>query len=86
MPFGGHTLTLCPLCGKLMIRRKSPGKKHYRIIKVLEACDYRCVFCGRKTGLTLDHITARADGGTWAYDNLRILCSTCNNDRGTGPG
>lgn len=32
--------------------------------------------------LTRDHIIPRSKGGTLARDNVRVLCRTCNNERG----
>ena len=37
-----------------------------------------CVGCGITVGLTLDHIVARAHGGTNHISNLQLLCWECN--------
>ena len=34
--------------------------------------------------MTIDHIIARAKGGTNDPDNLQLLCGKCNSDKGTG--
>lgn len=47
-----------------------------------------CGGCGehfRKRNLTVDHIIARAHGGTDHVDNLWLLCGACNASKGTRP-
>jgi len=41
----------------------------------------KCVFCGAKEGLQIDHIILVSQGGTSNDDNLRTLCAQCNNKR-----
>jgi hypothetical protein len=42
---------------------------------------HECVMCGSADKLQIDHITMVAHGGTSDDDNLRTLCSQCNNKR-----
>ena len=49
---------------------------------VYERDDYRCVFCGEQGDITIDHITARANGGTDDVENLQTLCRPCNSRKG----
>lgn len=45
-----------------------------------------CGGCGghfRKRNFTVDHIVARAHGGTDHIDNLWLLCGACNSSKGT---
>ena len=44
--------------------------------------DFRCVGCGSRSRLTVDHIQARANGGNNARDNLQTLCRSCNSRKG----
>ena len=41
-----------------------------------------CAYCGmeaeHKRDMTVDHIIARADGGTNLLSNLQLLCCPCN--------
>jgi 5-methylcytosine-specific restriction endonuclease McrA len=37
-----------------------------------------CAMCGAVEDLTIDHILARAFGGTNAINNLQMLCVNCN--------
>ena len=67
----------------------SPQKR----TRILERNGYTCQMCGagpgdpdpvnagRKTRLHIDHVTPRAQGGTDDDDNLRVLCSACNQSR-----
>lgn len=42
---------------------------------------HKCVRCGSKESLTVDHIFPRSIGGTHAKQNLRTLCRSCNSAR-----
>lgn len=37
-----------------------------------------CRKCGRRDGLTFDHIHPRSDQGPLGLDNITILCEDCN--------
>ena len=62
--------------------------------RILERNGYTCHLCGagpgdfdpnnpkRKIRLHVDHILPIAQGGTDAEDNLRAMCSACNQGRG----
>lgn len=42
-----------------------------------------CRWCGFVTDtLTFDHIVPEVRGGRWAFDNLTILCKSCNGEKG----
>lgn len=44
---------------------------------------YRCLECGSKKNLTLDHHIPRSKGGGDESSNLRTLCATCNVAKGS---
>lgn len=49
-------------------------------LKALERDDWRCVQCGERRGLEVDHIEAvrtRPDLA-WEIDNLQCLCGRCH--------
>ena len=38
----------------------------------------RCVYCGEKKDLTLDHVVPRSKGGKTSWTNLVTACQRCN--------
>ena len=42
----------------------------------------RCVECGSRNDLTLDHIQPYSKGGPDTVENLRVMCRPCNSKRG----
>lgn len=63
----------------------SPGGNARRRRKiaawVLDRDGRVCRWCG-KEATTVDHLTARADGGTDDLQNLAAACLACNSSRG----
>ncbi|MEM6348130.1 MAG: HNH endonuclease [Bacteroidota bacterium] len=43
---------------------------------------YRCVYCGSKYDLTLDHLIPSSKGGRTSWDNLVTACRDCNSHKG----
>jgi hypothetical protein len=66
-------------------RKKLTTKLRFRI---LDRDDYRCVLCGADAAmdssvrLDVDHIVPISEGGKTTPENLRTLCSRCNNGKG----
>ncbi len=52
--------------------------------KVLERDGGKCVRCGSRENLTLDHILPASMGGLCIEANLRVLCRSCNSKRPIG--
>ena len=50
--------------------------------KVLKKYNYRCVFCGNKNNLQMDHIIPFSKGGKTEFRNLQPLCRECNLKKG----
>ncbi|GAB4427782.1 MAG: HNH endonuclease [Bacteroidia bacterium] len=42
----------------------------------------RCVYCGSKDSLTIDHVLPRSHGGRDTWDNLVTACQKCNSRKG----
>ena len=42
----------------------------------------RCVYCGSKENLTIDHLFPRIKGGTDNVENLVCCCKSCNSSKG----
>ena len=50
----------------------------------LEKWDRACSYCGRKdVPLQVEHIQAKANGGTDRVSNLCLACNACNQAKGT---
>jgi 5-methylcytosine-specific restriction endonuclease McrA len=43
---------------------------------------FKCVYCGSKRYLSLDHVLPRSRGGDNTPGNLVTACLTCNDERG----
>lgn len=44
--------------------------------------DYKCVYCGTKERLTLDHVIPKSKGGPNSWTNLVTCCGDCNVKKG----
>jgi 5-methylcytosine-specific restriction endonuclease McrA len=42
----------------------------------------RCVKCGSKKNLEIDHVVPLARGGSNRLENLQLLCQECNRSKG----
>jgi 5-methylcytosine-specific restriction endonuclease McrA len=51
--------------------------------EVWERDDFRCIRCGMRRYLTVDHIFPESLGGTLESSNLQTLCRSCNSSKGT---
>lgn len=58
-------------------RRRSRVPQALRHL-VMARDGYRCVFCGSRHRLQIDHIRPRAAGGRTVPGNLATLCERCN--------
>lgn len=77
--------------GEKCIRYRFIGYKYpseyYRSIsrvlkeRVMDRDNYTCVNCGAYHRLTLDHIIPWSLGGETSYENLQVLCKTCNSKK-----
>ncbi len=44
--------------------------------------DHKCLKCGQKENLSIDHIVPLSKGGLKAKFNLQTLCVSCNSQKG----
>ena len=51
--------------------------------KVWRRDERKCVECGSKEDLELDHIKPVSRGGKSTYRNLQLLCESCNRSKGS---
>lgn len=52
--------------------------------RVFARYGHRCVRCGRRGRLTIDHRIPLSRGGTDDEENLQPMCRGCNNRKGDG--
>lgn len=64
-----------PLTEKYIMTQKKGRRKKLRVILKAQC---KCAKCGQVKPLDVDHIIPKADGGTYAYENLQALCRTCH--------
>lgn len=50
---------------------------------VFKRDSHRCVYCGSKENLTIDHVVPKSLGGRDAWDNLVTACQKCNSRKGS---
>jgi HNH endonuclease len=50
--------------------------------QVFKKYGYQCQKCGRREGLTIDHIIPFAKFGQTILENLTVLCISCNQKKG----
>lgn len=59
------------------------ANKRSEIREAVYARDGRkCLKCGRKDVLTLDHVIPKSKGGLFTYANLQTMCLWCNEEKG----
>lgn len=51
--------------------------------ELCEKYDNRCLCCGEKKALEIDHVLPVSKGGANTIDNLQPLCVSCNRSKGT---
>jgi len=44
--------------------------------------EYKCLYCGSKDALTLDHVIPKSKGGPNSWTNLATCCMSCNITKG----
>jgi len=49
---------------------------------IFQADGYRCVYCGAKSNLVLDHVVPLAKGGAHIEENLVTACAPCDWSKG----
>lgn len=75
-----------PEKAQIYYRRWRARKMGARVEPVDEQAIYkrdshRCVYCGAREDLTLDHIVALSNGGAHSEDNLVVACRSCNSSK-----
>jgi 5-methylcytosine-specific restriction endonuclease McrA len=71
------------VCGRMPPdSSRNPTQNRRRLDAAIGRCGAACVYCGRTSGLTVDHYIPRAKGGRSVSDNLVPACGPCNNAKG----
>jgi 5-methylcytosine-specific restriction endonuclease McrA len=52
-------------------------------LALVEACGGRCLRCGSRSSLTVDHVVPLALGGPNTIANVQPLCAACNSEKGS---
>jgi 5-methylcytosine-specific restriction endonuclease McrA len=63
-------------------RRKPVARYNYIFKELLHKYNFKCVECGCKENLTIDHIKPVSKGGGDEISNLQIMCKSCNSKKG----
>ena len=63
-------------------RRRGNISESYDFKAICEHYDNRCVKCGEKKPLTVDHILPISKGGPDIASNIQPLCLSCNSSKG----
>jgi 5-methylcytosine-specific restriction endonuclease McrA len=69
------------ICLRHFVRRPMPQLRLTRR-EVFARDGNLCQYCGRRSDLTLDHVTPRHRGGPHTWENLTTACRTCNHGKG----
>lgn len=64
-------------CFEVVVTSKRKPVSSSKKNAVLEANDYRCIYCGERAG-TVDHIIPYSWSGDNSYRNLVACCQRCN--------
>ena len=82
-----HTVTLVmprPSVIRLALQVRRP-RPHVKLTRreVFRRDNYTCQYCGRhETGLTVDHVFPRYQGGLHVWTNVVAACASCNHRKG----
>jgi 5-methylcytosine-specific restriction enzyme A len=57
-----------------------------RRARILKRDRYRCVICGSRLQISVDHVTPRSEGGGDQDWNLRVLCNRHHNEKTANEG
>lgn len=50
---------------------------------IMRRDNFTCMYCGRKSDLTIDHVIPKSRGGKDVWENLTTACEKCNVKKGS---
>ncbi|MDI6402299.1 HNH endonuclease [Balneolaceae bacterium ANBcel3] len=70
-----------------VIRLRKYAKIPYKNIvlsrkNILKRDNNRCLYCGSREALTIDHVIPKSRGGSDTWENLVSACNPCNHKKG----
>ena len=69
---------------KYLGKAENLGILKFETVKEIYVRDnYQCKKCGIKEDLVIDHINLLCKGGTNDIENLQVLCTICNQKKGS---
>lgn len=76
--------TKVPLVMRLIkiIRMIYKNKVPWSRKNVLIRDQYKCIYCGTKQNLTIDHVLPASRGGKSTFENCVAACQNCNSKKG----
>ena len=70
-------------CPSIIRLKQGPTKTKMRLHptkrNIFKRDGFRCVYCGDKSQLTIDHVIPKSKGGKTIWENLVTACNSCNN-------
>ena len=63
---------------RLIYKNRVPFNKR----NIMVRDDYKCMYCGSISNLTVDHIVPVSKGGKSNFENCTTSCQPCNNKKG----
>lgn len=71
----------CPSIIRLKEHRPLKMKVQLNRKNIIKRDGFKCVYCGSRSELTIDHVVPKSKGGKTSWENLVTACMECNNTK-----
>jgi hypothetical protein len=71
----------CPSIIRLKEHRPLKIRVQLNRKNILKRDGFKCVYCGSRSDLTIDHVVPKSKGGKTSWENLVTACNDCNNTK-----